>query len=96
MSEKLQVLDPRDLRRELAKIFESEKKFRLKFNDDPIELLFIFINSIHCYNVKAYSLKNISTHKCNPICVSHKSIWLELVEEIVLNLKLSSNLNIIL
>lgn len=83
LSEKLQILDPRDLRRELAKFFESEKKFQLKLNDDPIELLFVFINAIHSYASKAYSIKNVCQQKCNPVCTSHKSIYLEIIEEIV-------------
>lgn len=77
------------MRREIAKFFESEKKFKIRSNDDPIELLFFYINAIHSFNTKAYSVRNICPKKCDPICISHSSIWQELIEEIVISLNIS-------
>lgn len=86
--EKLQVVDPRNFRKELAKFFETENRFKIQTNDDPIELLFFIINCLHSYSIKAFSLKNKSGIKCKPDCVAHKNIWLELVEEHVIKLNM--------
>ena len=50
-------------------------------NGDPADLLFLFLNSIHSYYMKAHSLKYSIEQECNPICPAHEFFWLNIVQQ---------------
>lgn len=74
-------IDPRDMRRELSNLFRPDNKFQMNKMDDPVEVLFAFLNSFHSYAVDAKSLKYIMEKPCNPNCLAHNYFWINLLEQ---------------
>ena len=61
----------------LSDLFQTHRKFLLDQPDDPSDLLFVLINSIHSYSLK-FPLNEVSDENCLEKCFSHKFIWLDL------------------
>ena len=61
----------------LSGLFQTHRKFLLDQPDDPSDLLFVLINSIHSYSLK-FPLNEVSDENCLEKCFSHKFIWLDL------------------
>ena len=57
--------------------FQNHRKFLLEQPDDPSDLLFALINSIHSFSIN-YPLNEISDENCDEKCFSHKFLWLDL------------------
>ena len=61
----------------LSNLFQNHRKFLIDQPDDPVDLLFVLINSIHSFSIK-FPLNEISDENCTEKCFSHKFIWLDL------------------
>ena len=61
----------------LSDLFQNHRKFLIDQPDDPSDLLFALINSIHSFNINI-PLNEISDENCIEKCFSHKFIWLDL------------------
>ena len=66
-----------NFRDNLSNLFQTHRKFLPGQPDDPSELLFVLINSIHSFSIN-YPLNEISDENCVEKCFSHKFIWLDL------------------
>lgn len=65
------------LRKQLAELFCSRRKFLLNQPDDPIDTFFIIINAIHSYYLKE-PLNEYTDKVCHNKCISHNYLWLDL------------------
>ena len=45
------ILDPTLLRSKLSELFKGEDKFQLKQMSDPVEALFVILNSFHSFDL---------------------------------------------
>lgn len=75
------TIDPNELRKEIAELFQEERKFQLNKMNDPIDLFQFLLNSFHSYSTNAKSLKYEIDKACNPQCLSHKAFWINLLEQ---------------
>ena len=66
-----------NFRDNLSNLFQTHRKFLPGQPDDPSDLLFVLINSIHSFSIN-YPLNEISDENCVEKCFSHKFIWLDL------------------
>ena len=66
-----------NFRNNLFNLFQNHRKFILEQPDDPSDLLFALINSIHSFSIN-YPLNEISDGNCEEKCFSHKFLWLDL------------------
>ena len=66
-----------NFRNNLFNLFQNHRKFLLEQPDDPSDLLFALINSIHSFSIN-YPLNEISDGNCDEKCFSHKFLWLDL------------------
>ena len=66
-----------NFRQSLSNLFQNHRKFLLGQTDDPADLLFVIINSIHSFNIN-FPLNEISDEACTEKCFSHKFLWLDL------------------
>jgi len=76
-------LDPFEFRMELAKLFQSEGRFKMGKMEDPIEALLAIINAIHSYSIGEKHLKECDK-PCNPSCLAHQLFWINIYEEEVI------------
>ena len=67
----------RKLKESLSSQFKNRRKFILNHPDDPVDLFFILLNSIHSFIIKS-PINEISDEICNNKCFSHKYIWMDL------------------
>ena len=67
----------RKLKEDLSSQFKNRRKFILNHPDDPVDFLFIILNSIHSFAIKS-PINEISDEICNYKCFSHKYIWMDL------------------
>ena len=67
----------RKLKEALSSQFKNRRKFILNHPDDPVDLLFILLNSIHSFTIKS-PINEISDEICNYKCFSHKYLWMDL------------------
>ena len=67
----------RKLKEELSSQFKNRRKFILNHPDDPVDFLFIILNSIHSFAIKS-PINEISDEICNYKCFSHKYLWMDL------------------
>ena len=67
----------RKLKDDLSSQFKNRRKFLLNHPDDPVDFLFIILNSIHSFVIKS-PINEISDEICNYKCFSHKYIWMDL------------------
>ena len=74
---KNKYIDIYQFKQNLSKQFQNCRKFLIDQPDDPSELLFVIINSIHSYSIQ-FPLNDISDEACTEKCFSHKFIWLDL------------------
>lgn len=81
VAEQFKNINPSHLRSELADLFKEDNRFKLNSMDDPVEALFVFLNSFHSYSINAGSLKYIIDKPCNPNCVSHELFWINILEQ---------------
>ena len=79
--EKERYIDVKELRKSIELLYKGENLFKMGQNGDPADLLFLFLNSIHSYYMKAHSLKYSIEKECNPLCPSHEFFWLNLVQQ---------------
>ena len=67
----------RKIKEELSSLFKNRRKFIFNHPDDPVDFLFIILNSIHSFVIKS-PINEISDEICNYKCFSHKFIWMDL------------------
>ena len=67
----------RKFKEDLSSQFKNRRKFILNHPDDPVDLFFIILNSIHSFAIKS-PINEISDEICNYKCFSHKYIWMDL------------------
>ena len=67
----------RKLKEALSSLFKNRRKFILNHPDDPVDFLFILLNSIHSFTIKS-PINEISDEICNYKCFSHKYLWMDL------------------
>ena len=67
----------RKLKESLSSLFKNRRKFILNHPDDPVDFLFILLNSIHSFIIKS-PINEISDEICNYKCFSHKYLWMDL------------------
>ena len=70
-------IDIHELKESLSYSFKNRRKFILNQPDDPLDLFFIILNSIHSFYIKS-PINEISEELCNGKCFSHKYIWMDL------------------
>ena len=75
--DKTKFINISNFRNTLANLFQNHRKFLIDQPDDPVDLLFILINSIHSASMK-FPLNEITDENCTEKCFSHKFIWLDL------------------
>ena len=66
-----------NFRYNLSNLFQTHRKFLPGQPDEPSDLLFVLINSIHSFSIN-FPLNEISDENCIEKCFSHKFIWLDL------------------
>jgi hypothetical protein len=81
--ENVRDLNPANLRREFSDLFHGDGKFQLQKIDDPGEVIFAILNSLHAYVFDVKSLKFILDRPCNPSCLSHEHFYPSILEQIV-------------
>ena len=81
ITEKEKYCDVKELRKSIELLYKGENLFKMGQNGDPADLLFLFLNSIHSYYMKAHSLKYSIEQECNPICPAHEFFWLNIVQQ---------------
>ncbi len=70
-------IDLSQFRNCLSENFQNRRKFLLDNPDDPSDLYFILINSIHS-NFLNCPQKEISDYSCREKCISHHFLWLDI------------------
>jgi len=75
--DKTKFINISNFRITLANLFQNHRKFLIDQPDDPVDLLFVLINSIHSASMK-FPLNEITDENCTEKCFSHKFIWLDL------------------
>ena len=70
-------IDLTQFRNCLAENFQNRRKFLIDIPDDPSDLYFILINSIHS-NFLQISQKEISDYSCREKCCSHHFLWMDI------------------
>lgn len=75
------VLDPKEFRNELAEFYKAEQKFEIEKMDDPVELFYALLRALHNHSLNHFSMKSPTEKPCNPPCPSHKSFWINIVEQ---------------
>ena len=70
-------IDIKELKESLSYSFKNRRKFILNQPDDPIDLFFVLLNSLHSFCIKS-PINEISEELCNGKCFSHKYIWMDL------------------
>ena len=75
--DKTKYINIANFRNNLFNLFQNHRKFLLEQPDDPSDLLFALINSIHSFLIN-YPLNEISDGNCDEKCFSHKFLWLDL------------------
>ncbi len=80
-TEKENYCDVKELRKSIELLYKGENLFKMGQNGDPADLLFLFLNSIHSYYMKAHSLKYSIEQECNPLCPAHEFFWLNIVQQ---------------
>ena len=75
--DKIKYINISNFRNNLFNLFQNHRKFLLEQPDDPSDLLFVLINSIHSFSIN-YPLNEISDENCDEKCFSHKFLWLDL------------------
>ena len=73
---KFRFINNTTLKQELIDLYE--KKFVLK---DPIDVIYIYINSLHNYNLDLEDFSEINDNQCNNECMAHSLFFLNLVEQ---------------
>lgn len=66
-----------DLRKSIAESFQSRRKFLLNYPDDPVDLYFAVINSLHSYKIKS-NLNEIKDTSCDMKCAAHKYVFMDI------------------
>jgi hypothetical protein len=66
-----------NFRNDLFNLYQNHRKFLIGQPDDPSDLLFVLINSIHSLSINS-PLNEISDENCTEKCFSHKFLWLDL------------------
>ena len=75
------ILQNKNFRNALSLYFKDTKEFQLKQEADPIELLQILLNFIHTYVITNYNKIGYSDKKCEPYCLIHKALYIDLTEK---------------
>ena len=70
-------IDLSQFRNCLADNFQNRRKFLIEHPDDPLDLYFIIINSIHS-NFLQLPEKEISDYSCREKCCSHHYLWMDI------------------
>lgn len=80
----MQFIDIKELKYELNEIYKENKTTKKSSLEDPIEVLFILMNSFHNYslNTAVESMGEINEKKCDPICISHDVFYNDIIEEV--------------
>jgi len=72
-------IDITKLRSSLAELFHARRKFSIDKIDDPIDLYFAIVNSLHSYYAHA-KLSDIVDTNCFSNCFAHNHLWLDLLK----------------
>ena len=75
------ILKNKEFRLALSSYFKDKKEFQLKQEGDPIELLQILFNFIHTYKITNCNEIGFSEQKCEPYCLIHKALYIDLIEK---------------
>jgi len=70
-------IDLSQFRNCLAENFQNRRKFLIDHPDDPLDLYFVIINSIHS-NFLQLPEKEISDYSCREKCCSHHYLWMDI------------------
>ena len=76
-SDSVSVLSLNELRKTLSDSFQSRRKFLLDYPDDPTDVFYALINSLHSFHVKG-NLNEIKDSTCNMKCFAHKNFFMDL------------------
>ena len=76
MSENKKI-DLTQFRNCLSENFQNRRKFLKEHPDDPLDLYFILINSLHS-NYIQFPEKEISDYSCREKCCSHHYLWMDI------------------
>ena len=73
---KFRLINNTSLKKELIDLYE--KQFVLK---DPIDVIYIYINSLHNYNLDLEDFSEINENQCNNECLAHSLFFFNIVEQ---------------
>ena len=76
------ILQNKNFRNALSTYFKAQKEFQLNQEGDPVELIQIIFNFIHTYIITKYLKIGTSEEKCNPICLIHNALYIDLKENL--------------
>ncbi len=71
------------LKENISNLFKSKKKFQKNAPDDPIDFLFVIINSLHLLKLKNLNYENPNPNSkmnCSEDCFSHKNLSINILK----------------
>lgn len=78
----MRFIDVKELKYELNELYKENRRMKAGSLGDPIDVLFMFINSFHNYSLKNVdSMIEINEEKCDPMCLSHNLLYNDIIEE---------------
>ena len=79
-------IDVKNLREKISELYKGEKLFQLGNMDEPSEILYFFLNSIHSFSIDLispkYYIQNEVDDICDPKCLSHELFDMHLLQQI--------------
>lgn len=71
------IISITDLRNSIADAFQSRRKFLINHPDDPADVYFALINSLHSESIKCH-LNEIKDTSCDMKCIAHKYLFMDI------------------